>query len=219
MDCLNGRYACDEIGTPANGGEEMPVLSLDIPWKRYGLIAELAERLEGKCPQFGKTALQKLIFLLQELYGVDCDYEFSLYTYGPYSSRLQQDLDVVETLGGVIIERVMGGAGGYCILPGDKKDALCEKADLFLQDPRVAAALDQLIADFGAYWARDLELLSTIVFVARDLKRTSKSVSRDQLLNMVHEVKLKFQATEIAEKIEELESKCFQDLYLGQTVN
>ena len=125
----------------------------------------------------------------------------------------------METLGGVTIARVMGGTGGYCILPGDKKDALCEKAALFLQDPRVAAALDRLIADFGAYWARDLELLSTIVFVAGDLKRTGKSVSRDQLLEMVHEVKPKFQKTEISEKIQELESKRFQDLYLGQTVN
>lgn len=194
-------------------------LSLNIPWNRYGLIAELAERLKGKCPQFGKTALQKLVFLLQDLYGIDCDYDFSLYTYGPYTSKLQQDLDVVENLGGVIIALVMGGAGGYCILPGDKKDALCEKAYPFLQDPKVAVALDRLTADFGVCWARDLELISTIVYVAKDLKRTNKPVSRDQLLNMVHDVKPKFPAGEISSTIEELQSKCFENLDLGQMVN
>lgn len=197
----------------------MPFLSLDIPWKRYGLIAELAERLKGKCPQFGKTALQKLVFLFQELHKIDCGYDYSLYTYGPYSSRLQHDLDVVESLGGVTIARVMGGAGGYCILPGDKKDALLQKAAEFLKGPEVAEAIDRLISDFGAYWARDLELISTIIYVAGELQRAGRPVSREQLMRMVGDIKPKFHEDEIASRIRELESKGFEDLYLGRTVN
>lgn len=60
--------------------------SVQQGWARYALIAELAERLRER--PFGRTALQKLTYLLQELHGVDTGYEFPLHTYGPYSSGL-----------------------------------------------------------------------------------------------------------------------------------
>lgn len=41
-----------------------------------------------------------MIFLLQRSFGVDCDYSYTLYTYGPYSSDVSRDLDVVAGLGG-----------------------------------------------------------------------------------------------------------------------
>ena len=44
--------------------------TVNIPWNRYALTAELAKRLDGLSPQFGKTALQKVVFFLQEVYGM-----------------------------------------------------------------------------------------------------------------------------------------------------
>ena len=54
--------------------------NLQIPWEQYGLIVDLTQRLKDKRPQLGKTALQKLVYLLQHVYNVECGYDFSLYT-------------------------------------------------------------------------------------------------------------------------------------------
>ena len=56
----------------------------------------LATKLDGVSPQFGRTVLQKLVYLLHVLYGVNPGYDFELYTYGPFSSQLLSDLDVVS---------------------------------------------------------------------------------------------------------------------------
>ena len=61
-------------------------------WDQYGLIAELALRLKGVSRQFGKTALQKLFYILQEVYRVPLGYDYTLYNYGPYSEELADDL-------------------------------------------------------------------------------------------------------------------------------
>jgi len=45
-------------------------LALDIPWYRYALIVALAEKMQGKGYWFGKTALQKLVYLLGAIYKV-----------------------------------------------------------------------------------------------------------------------------------------------------
>ncbi len=182
------------------------IFNIDIPWNRYALIAELADRFKNACPQFGKTALQKMVYLLQELYGVKGSYGFSLYTYGPFSSQLLQDLDFVDTAKGVDVCAV-SGTRGYLILPGEQNRAIREKAKDFLSKPEVQKALDTLVADFGGYWAKDLELRSTIVYVDRDANRTGKPLTRDELVQMVSEIKSHFSKEEICQAVAELEFK------------
>src|SRR2546429_4005979 len=88
---------------------------LDLPMERYGLIADLAYRMSQKGFAFGKTALQKLVYFLQELYGIDVGYRFRPYNYGPFDSTLLAELDAVTGLDGVIIESLPMGTR---ILPG-----------------------------------------------------------------------------------------------------
>ena len=38
------------------------------PWERYGLIVELTGRIQNVSSQFGKTAMQKMVYLLQVVY-------------------------------------------------------------------------------------------------------------------------------------------------------
>jgi len=180
-------------------------INIDIPWNRYGLISELTSLLKDKCPQFGKTILQKMVYLLQEVYGVKCGYQFDLYTYGPFTSQLLQDLDLVETLNGVRISSVMSAIGGYHIEPGERNEELREKAVEFLRDSTVSEAIDSLIEDFGSFNAKQLELLSTIVYVDRDMK--DKGLSREKLIQMVGDIKPKFLDSEIEDAVSILESK------------
>ena len=182
-------------------------IEFKIPWERYGLIAAVVDELQGKCPQLGKTVLQKVIYLLQELTGVPCGYRFQLYTYGPFTADLLQDLDQVESLGGVEIHQVVSGTGGFTISPGEKNAELKEKAAEILETEHAQDAVARIAADFGGSTARDLELSSTIVYVVRDLEKQDKPVTRGRVGELVSELKPKFSAQEIESAIENLVGK------------
>ena len=83
---------------------------------RRQLPLELARRLEGVSPQFGKTVFMKLAYLLQELYEVPLGYRFTLYTYGPYSPEVLADLEYARLRRQVSVE-YLGGPGGFIITP------------------------------------------------------------------------------------------------------
>lgn len=46
----------------------------------------------------GRTRLQKSIMLLQRM-GLESDYEFNMYHYGPYSEGLQAEIGLLEKMG------------------------------------------------------------------------------------------------------------------------
>jgi len=48
---------------------------------------------------WGRTRLQKMIFLLKEKDGVNFGYDFIPYHYGPYSQELQVELNLLEAAG------------------------------------------------------------------------------------------------------------------------
>lgn len=178
-----------------------------IPWERYALISELAYRLKGKTPQFGKTMLQKLVFLLQELYDVKCGYRFALYTYGPFSPELHRDLEIADALGGVEVQIVGTGLGGYHIAEGSLNDKLRERGKHFLKDDRTSESLDQLVNEFAGYSAKALELRSTVVFVYRNAGIPQSGAGRRKLVELVKDIKPRFPSEEIQEAVAELEKK------------
>lgn len=169
--------------------------TLNLPWNKYGIIIELAKRLNGISPQFGKTALQKLIYLLTEIYGVPCDYEYSLYTYGPYSAELASNVDYVNALGG--IELIDGLKGGYEIIVGEDAEHILSKAERFIK--QYSDNIDQLIADFGSYSARDLELRTTLIYLSKN-----EVLSKEELARQLRDLKPYFSNSEINEVIDEL---------------
>ncbi len=179
----------------------------DIPWTRYALIAELAKRLDGVNPQFGKTVLEKLVFFLQEIYGIKCGYDFELYSYGPFDSQLLGDLDLVEHWGGVTVLRVNNSFGGYRIQPSEKVDSIVGKAKEFIEDQKTDKALDDLVSNYGAMTARDLELRATTVYVERGLRKKGESRSKEKICSLVSQIKPKFDFQEIEQAVLELKER------------
>ncbi|CEO88711.1 hypothetical protein [Syntrophaceticus schinkii] len=99
-------------------------------WDQYGLIAYLTEKLKGVSPQFGKTVLQKLVYIMQEVYELPTDYDYILYNYGPYCSELNDDLSYAALLDGVNID---WSGIGYKISPSEKTEHYINKAkDFFI---------------------------------------------------------------------------------------
>jgi uncharacterized protein YwgA len=44
----------------------------------------------------GRKRLQKIVYILKEKYGIPFNYHFAPYLYGPYSSRLQNEVDILS---------------------------------------------------------------------------------------------------------------------------
>lgn len=178
---------------------------IDTPWHKYALIAELAQRLQAQPSQFGKTSLQKMIYLLQELKGVPIGYQFCLYTHGPFAAQILGDLDLVEALGAVKVQYIISGFGGYQISPGNECESIRCKASEFLKENE--EAIDEVVNEFGKYSAKDLELRSTIVYLDRDVKRSKKDLSRHGFVGLVKKIKPRFSEETISKALEELQNK------------
>lgn len=168
----------------------------EIPYDRYALIGELSHRSDS----LGRTALQKEIYFLQELFGVDLGYDFTLYTYGPFTSEILSDLDVAEAMGAVKVNSV---DGRYEIKPGVDYARIRSKATSFLNENE--CKISQLFRDFGRYNAKELELRATIVYADKDLAKLDRGT--DELFETVHEIKPGFSSEQIKSAIEELASK------------
>jgi uncharacterized protein YwgA len=175
--------------------------NLEIPWERYALIAELIHRFDAQRLTLGKTALQKMIFLLQRVFGFDCDYAYILYTYGPFCADVARDLDIVEGFGGAIIGHE--SFGGYELRPGPATDELRNRGAEFLS--QVSDSLDRLVSDYGCATVKELELRSTIVYMAEPGR------GNEEVVRLVHQVKPHFSEAQIEAARRELDEKGYLD--------
>ncbi len=161
-------------------------------WNQYGLIADLAVKLKDVSPQLGKTVMQKMVYILQEVYGVPCDYDYILYNYGPYSGVLAEDLVFFESLEGVSIN--WGRNMGYEILPGAKAGHFIKRAHEFIE--KYEHQINTAIENFGTMTAREIELQSTIIYVSKE--------NGTNLEQRIKEIKPHFSVEEIRNSIEQL---------------
>lgn len=173
-----------------------------IPWHQYSVIAYLALQL-GKGGKLGKTAMQKLIYLIQALEVVPIGYPFHFYHYGPYSSDLAGDLEFVNTLQGIRIT-YDPYINMYNISAGDKANLLTKKAEDFLEQYK--GKIDRIISNFGNKRAEDLELIASIVYTWMAAQGDDEDSERS-LVKRVAELKPKFKNQEIQHALNDLKTK------------
>ncbi|MDI3312583.1 MAG: hypothetical protein QJR05_14315 [Thermoanaerobacterium sp.] len=82
---------------------------------RYASIVYIIKETERYGYRLGRTALVKLIYILQEKFNVPIGYDFSLYTYGPFAKEILDDLDYLSYLDAA---KIMINNEKYNILPG-----------------------------------------------------------------------------------------------------
>ena len=181
-------------------------MNFELPWIQCGVIADLTKRLEGVSPQFGKTALQKMVFLLQEIYKVDVGYSFGFHTFGPFAGELLGDLDFAERMGAVQVKSVEGSYGnGYLIEPGAHIKEIFAKAEPFLKQH--GKELDALVSAFGTKTAKDLELLTTIIYLNKEIMWDEQKMTRTEAVGKIRELKPKFTDTDVRRGMTELETR------------
>ncbi len=89
-------------------------------WERWGFrLGILTEMVERAPSRLGRTAIMKLVYLLQTVKGVPLGYSFGLYIYGPYENDVLNDLGQGETMRAVRSSVVLHPKGyGYEFSPG-----------------------------------------------------------------------------------------------------
>ncbi len=193
------------------------MLSIDLDIERYGIIAYITELVNENKVQFnlGKTAFQKIIYILQEIYDLPLGYRFDLYNYGPYCSTLMGDIDFTGHLKGIRVQAEnYSGVSGYLIEKGEEYDKVINYSKDFIL--KNGDEIKQAISDFQSFSTKELEITATIYFIYDDIINNSFNPKpdnvRQELLEKTKKVKPKFSEEVIEEKIKFLESKNFISL-------
>jgi hypothetical protein len=172
------------------------------PKLRLAVIGSLAEKLSGK---LGRTGIMKLTFFLQELKEVPLGYSYRIYTYGPYDGQVLTDLKIAESLGVVRSEQFeWEGGSGYAIKAGKKLVLSPADQSLLLS---FQEKIDWVTQEFGDLSASDLEVESTVFFVANSARREKKKMSIETIAKAVRAIKPHHTEARIRRHIERLQQK------------
>ncbi|WP_434565308.1 DUF4065 domain-containing protein [Thermoanaerobacterium thermosaccharolyticum] len=176
---------------------------------RYASIVYIIKETEKYGYRLGRTALVKLIYILQEKFNVPIGYDFSLYTYGPFAKEILDDLDYLSFLDAAKIKM---NNERYNILPGEDlaMEYIYEKAGQFIEENK--DTISDVVKEFGQLSAKSLELITTIHYVINDYKESNINFTKEDISKLIHEIKPYFSEDEIIEKIDELESSNFVKL-------
>jgi len=178
-------------------------MKFELPWNQCGVISELTKKLSTTSPQFGKTVLQKMVFLLQEVHHVDLGYSFNFYTYGPFAAELLGDLDFAQRVGAVEVLAVGLEVGhGYKIIPGKKVDEILQRTCSFLKENM--SGIDAVVDSFGKKTAKELELLTTIVYLNKEVTSNEMTMTESDAVLKIRELKPKYSDNEVKQGLHEL---------------
>lgn len=166
--------------------------------ERIPLIVKMSEIT----PNIGKTAVMKCIYLLQTIKKVPLGYHFEIYTYGPYSSVVMDEIDYARQCGLINVESLTYPTGqfGYQIKCNESGKETAAKSALV---SKYNTEINEIMSEFGDKKASELELLSTIIFVATVYKLNGKK----EIIDLVGKIKPKFETEYIDEKYEYLKEK------------
>jgi uncharacterized protein len=177
-------------------------------WNRLALISALAERMKERKNDFGRTALMKFAYLLQTIKNVPLDYNFTLYSYGPFDSAVLSDLAYAVSLEAVDEKTVIYPSSyGYKIQPGPDADCIKQKASLFLDT--YAPQIDWVVDEFGDNGAGELELISTILYADREAAQNGAKSSIEEIASLVNKIKPHFSVPQVEYKARDLQSRGF----------
>lgn len=151
-------------------------------------------KLSDAQPKMGKTAIMKCMYFLQNLKNVPLDYEFEIYTYGPYASPIMDEIEYArqENLLNVKSDIASSGQARYsidCSETGRREIA----GNQFVKMHE--AEIAEVATKFGSKTARELELLSTIHFVGTHYRDKNK----EEICKVVIGIKPRFNPQEISQ--------------------
>lgn len=165
-----------------------------------------------KKQDIGKTAVMKYTFFLQKAFGLKMGYPFNIYTYGPYSSDVFEDLDALMSYNLVDLEKYpYRDSLGYKISTTEKGKSVQEHTNLTDEE---IEKIDRVLELFGDKSARELELISTILYFADLRERIGHEHSEGfNVIENVRAIKPHFDNGEVEDELKNLRELNRQSLF------
>jgi uncharacterized protein YwgA len=149
--------------------------------QKSAVILDLARKLLRSGSWCGETHLQKASYLLQQLLGIDTEFEFILYKHGPFSFELRDTLAEITADG--LLENVVRqpGYGPTVVLTSDGKEFL----ERFPKTLRRYERQVEFVADhIGDKGVSELERLVTAVYLNAQSSGSSLEERADKLVQL-----------------------------------
>jgi len=136
----------------------------------------------------GKTAVMKMVFILQHVFNMSLGYSFDIYTYGPYAAEVSGELDALIYEGFIEADEYMfNNSLGYALKISEKGQA--SKGVLPFDDDE---KISRVVNKFGKKKAKELELDSTIIFTRNRYIKNKWGDEKDEIIKDVHVIKPHF---------------------------
>lgn len=170
--------------------------------KRMSLISKIVKEK----PSLGKTAMMKFIFILQQVYKVPLGYDYEIYTYGPYSSEVMEDIQLAVDYNAISIDTVNFPSGylGYELKRADKTETMIEEEQDFVH--LYNDSISEVVHLFGNKTAKELELSSTIIYMYSNYYHNGWDNSIDEIAQSVKKIKPHFDISLIREEYRKLDN-------------
>jgi len=155
------------------------------------MILNLLERN----PDMGKTAVMKTLFFLKEVKKINLNYDFSIYTYGPYSADVSEDVDELISEGSITSTMYpYQNYIGYELNVSEKV-----KSNIEHLDDIGTRAITEILSFIHGKSAKDLELYSTIIYINNLYLKNTWKKDAQSIVRKVKEIKPHFSEEIITE--------------------
>jgi uncharacterized protein YwgA len=170
---------------------------------RIGVICDILTKKPLKHVT-GKTSIMKLIYILQQVYEVPLGYEYALYTYGPYSPEVMNDIDYARQIDAISVNSVTYSPGleGYQLETTGNSKREIKKAQDFIN--LYKEQIEKTTNQFGNRNAKELELIATIIYLCDAYETNGLNVDVEAISKKVHEIKPHFSPEEIKAEYSDL---------------
>jgi uncharacterized protein YwgA len=119
-----------------------------------------------------KILVQKTLYYLTYK-GIETDYSFEAYTYGPFSMGIMDDADVLHRQNELKVEK-------YCYKPGDEFEAPIFDAG---EEEKIKSLIDHFLFKVleGDFSFENIELMGSAIFINQNHKDLTKEVLSESL--------------------------------------
>jgi len=146
------------------------------------LIVYVIKKVKARYPekQIGKTLVQKLMYLFEVK--SKRDFGYTMYHYGPYSSKIETYLEMAKNL--EYIDISWHTTRGYFIEPKDNDRLTSLK--ISERDKKI---LDYIVEKYGVFSAKELSIIATAVYAKENFAITDSEKLVDAVLSLKPENK------------------------------
>jgi uncharacterized protein YwgA len=171
----------------------MQTIDVTRMFQEFGLITFITEIFnQERVPQtrIDRLTFQKMIYIIQEIYGVPLGYEFKLYNYGPHSPDVDGDVEYAEYLKGIKEEFVgrVDGYDKYTLDPGEEAQEVRQKAITFIESD-YGRKIEEAVNRFRDYSLKELDIITTVHMVYGQMKEEARK--RENLFQETKAIKPK----------------------------